>query len=430
MDSRAGPKETLERRRGITKTLKILVVSQVFWPDTASVSQHLTDLVEGLVGRNHEVHVITSQNGYEDPAIHYPRRDVREGIFIERIWQTGFDKSTKIGRMLNFASFNLNLFHKLLLLRKGRYRIIIGLTVPPLISFFGVIAARLKRAKFCYWTMDLQPELAIVSGYVKKGSVTARLLLVLSNHVFRHADAVLTLDRYMADYIEKRGAKKEKIHVNPVWPVMNEVYHGAMAKNPFRRAHHLNGKIVIMYSGNHAVVHPLDTLLKAALFLKDDGRLVFVFIGGGVRKKDVTLMKTENDLDNILQLPYQAREKIHLSLGAADIHAVIQGNGCTGFTHPNKIYGAMCIGRPIAYIGPKPSHITDILDSCPGNISVEHGQVEALIEKLILFANKSDEERNQIGARNAEYAHQNFERSRLIHGTIGEIERLGQPGVG
>lgn len=409
--------------------MRILIISQVFWPDTSAVSQLLTDLAEALAERKHEVHVITSRNDYEDPAICYQRREVLEGIIIERIWQTGFDKSTKIGRLLNFASFNLVLFQKLLRLRKGQYKIIIGLTAPPLMSFFGVIAAKLKRAKFCYWTMDLQPELAIVSGYVKKGGVTARMLLFLSNYVFRQADTVLTLDRYMADYIAKRGAKKEKIQINPVWAVVNEVYHGPKAKNPFRCEHHLNDKIVVMYSGNHAVVHPLDTLLKAALFLKDDSRFVFVFIGGGIRKKDVTLMKTENDLPNILQLPYQERNRMHFSLGAADIHAVILGNGCTGFTHPCKIYGAMFVGRPIAYIGPEPSHITDILASCPGNISVEHGQAERLVEKLIFFANSSDEEKNLIGMKNAEHARKKFGRSRLIHNAIREIEKFGYPGI-
>jgi glycosyltransferase involved in cell wall biosynthesis len=409
--------------------MKILIISQVFWPDTSAVSQHLTDLAEELAGRKHEVHVLTSRNGYEDTTIRYKRREVLEGVTIERIWQTGFGKSTKVGRLLNFASFNLILFCRLLFLRRRQYNTIIGVTVPPLLSFFGIIAAKFKGAAFCYWAMDLQPELAIVSGYLKKGSITAKLLLLLGNYIFKQADLILTLDRYMADYIVKRGGTKEKIRINPVWPVMNEVYNGPIEKNPFRCEHKLNNKIVIMYSGNHAVVHPLDTLLNAALFLKDDRRFIFVFIGGGVRKKDVTFIKTENGLNNILQLPYQKRDRIHFSLGAADIHVVIHGNGCTGFTHPSKIYGAMFIGRPIAYIGPEPSHITDIMAVCPGNISVEHGQVEQLIKKLLLFADKSDEERNYIGLNNMKYAHKNFGRSQLIDNLIKEIEKIDYIGV-
>ena len=404
--------------------MKILIISQVFWPDTASVSQHLTDLAEELVRRKHEVFVLTSRKGYENPSILYKWKEIHEGVTIDRIWQTGFSKSSMIGRMINFLSFNLILFCRLLFLRKRQYKTIIGLTSPPLVSFFGVIIAKLKDSKFCYWTMDLQPELAIASGYLKKESIMAKLLLHLGNYIFKEAELIMTLDRYMADYIVQRGVSKEKIRINPVWPVMNDIYKDPVSDNPFRSEHKLKDKIVIMYSGNHAVVHPLDTLLKAAIMLKDDNRFIFVFIGGGVRKTDVTRMKTEYNLTNILQLPYQEREKIHLSLGAADIHIVILGNGCTGFTHPNKIYGAMFIGRPIVYIGPKPSHITDIIAACPGNIGVEHGQVENLVEKFLLFADKSVEERIIIGLNNMEYANKNFGKFELINNLIKDIEKI------
>jgi colanic acid biosynthesis glycosyl transferase WcaI len=402
--------------------MKILIISQVFWPDNASVSQHLTDLAEELAKRGDEIHVLSSRKNYENPTILYKWEEVYKGITIDRIWQTGFGKSTRIGRLIDFTCFNLILFCKLMFLQKGKYSVIIGLTSPPLVSFFGVITAKLKDSRFYYWTMDLQPELAIVSGYLKKDSLSAKMLLLLGNYIFKNADVIFTLDHYMADYIVKRGAAKEKIYINPVWPIMDQIYDGPMTENPFRIRHNLNDKIVVMYSGNHSVMHPLDTLLEAILLLKDDLRFIFVFVGGGVRKKDVTAMKLENNLENILQLPYQERNQIHYSLGAADIHVVIHGNGCTGFTHPNKIYGAMFIGRPIMYIGPEPSHITDILADCPGNISVKHSNAEKLVDELLLFVDKNDEEKKNIGQNNREYAIKNFNRSKLIDNLISEIK--------
>jgi colanic acid biosynthesis glycosyl transferase WcaI len=53
-----------------------------------------------------------------------------------------------------------------------------------------------------------------------------------------------------------------------------------------------------------------------------------------------------------MQLAYQDRSKLHLSLGASDLQVVILGDNQVGYTHPNKIYGAMFIGKPILYIGP------------------------------------------------------------------------------
>jgi hypothetical protein len=61
----------------------------------------------------------------------------------------------------------------------------------------------------------------------------------------------------------------------------------------FRIENNFGDKIVIMYSGNHAYVHPLDTILHVALKLQDNSNFLFVFVGGGVRKKDVTEFKNK-----------------------------------------------------------------------------------------------------------------------------------------
>jgi hypothetical protein len=163
-----------------------------------------------------------------------------------------------------------------------------------------------------------------------------------------------------------------------------------------------------MYSGNHAFVHQLDTLLGAALKLSEDPRFLFVFVGGEVRKKDVTEFKLKYKLENIVQLPFQPRENIHNSLGSADIQVVVLGNGQVGFTHPNKIYGAMYIGKPILYIGPKESHVTDILNKLEGNISVSHGESELLAIQITSLFSKSWNEIEKIGQSNLNFAVQNF----------------------
>jgi hypothetical protein len=84
----------------------------------------------------------------------------------------------------------------------------------------------------------------------------------------------------------------------------------------------------------------------------------------------------------------------------------------------------MFIGKPILYIGPIPSHITDILENCPGNIIVQHGETERVIEELILFSNMEYERWKEIGMRNMEFAHDNFRSSKLINNLISELENL------
>ena len=405
--------------------MNILILSQVFWPDTASVSQHLTDLAEDLSARGHMVEVVSSRRDYENPRNVFRKKENYKGINISRIRNTGFGKASIVGRIFDFLTFYITLFLKLFTANNVKYDLVIGMTVPPLISLLGVVAAHRKSAEFLYWVMDIQPELSITTGYIKEGSITAKLLLKLGDYVYRKSDKVIVLDKYMENHVVKRGAPPDRTSIIPVWPVMKEVYSGGRLENPFRDENKLGDRIVVMYSGNHSVVHPLNTLLETIFNLRDDKRFVFVFIGGGVRKKDVTEFKLKNKLENILQFDYQRRDKIHISLSSADIHVIIQGNNCVGLTHPNKIYGAMCVCRPVLYIGPCSSHISDILEECHGNISVMHGEAERLMESLLVFAKTDEANRRKVGQNNMIYVKNKYTREKLVGEMINIIEKEG-----
>lgn len=393
--------------------MKLLILSQVFWPDTASTAQHLYDFAVEMQQAGHRVTVICSRFAYENPKEQPYTRYQRIGndlIEIKRLRNTRFGKDFVLGRLFDFLSFNILLLFHLFKIRQHRVDAVLGMTSPPLISFIGVRFAKFKKIPFIYWTMDLQPELSIASGLIKKGSISAYVLTRLGAHIIKHSSLLITLDKYMGDYLLQKGAKKDNIAIIPVWPVLDDRYIGVHEENPYRVKHGLRGKIVIMFSGNHAYVHPLDTLLEAAKQLRNDNRFVFVFIGGGVRKKDVSQFKAMHQLENIIQLPFEPRENIHNSLGASDLQVVVLGKGQVGFTHPNKIYGAMFIGKPILYIGPPESHVIDILinHNLEGNIIVEHHQTEKLTDELLKFANLPRNEIDLIGLRNYEFAVKNF----------------------
>jgi colanic acid biosynthesis glycosyl transferase WcaI len=404
--------------------MRILVISQVFYPDNVSVAQHLSDLCFSLVNRGHKVEVITSQYSYEDKSVRYPSLDIINNLTIRRIWSTGLGKKNTLTRLLDFISFNLSILKNLIFIKNRSYDLIIGLTAPPLLSFFGVSIAKIKSIKFCYWIMDMQPELAIKTGFLKERSFIGNILVRLGNSIQNNSDKIIVLDRFMKEYlIEKNNINRDKIEIVPVWPVIDNVYSGEKKDNQFRIENGFADKIVVMYSGNHSFVHPLDTLLTVARELEKDERFLFVFIGGGVRKKDVTEFKMKYSLKNICQLPYQPREKINLSLGSSDIQVVILGEGLVGFTHPNKIYGALYIGKPILYIGPNPSHITEILSAVDGNIAVNHGESEELMNKILKLC---DDELmfDDIGRKNQILANQKFAPDILINKMCIVIENI------
>ena len=404
--------------------MRVLFVSQVFWPDTASVAQHMWDLAEELRAGAHDVHVYSSCYPYENKREKYRRRETHRGVLIDRIVHTGFGKSSTPGRLLDFLTFNAAVLWRLIRLPRDRYHLVVSTTVPPLVSYFVALVAQWKGFRFCYWAMDLQPELAVASGMIRRGSITERILTHVGNQIVRKADLVVALDNYMRNHVVARGAGADRVSLIPLWPVIEKTYVGSRLDNPFRQSNGMGDRIVVMYSGNHAYVHPLDTLLAAAKELSDDDRFLFVFVGGGVRKKDVTEFNESYGLRNIRQLPYEPRENIHNSLAAADLQVVVMGEGQVGFTHPNKIYGALFVGRPVLYIGPTPSHVEDILASLPGNLSVRHGEVHRLAALLREFAARPEDENHGIGSRNRLCATSSYDPVRLKTEMRKAVERL------
>src|SRR5258708_40053004 len=96
--------------------MKVLLLNQCFYPDVASTAQHLSDLAVELAAGGHEVTVIASDRGSDNPAIRFPRRETWKGVKIIRIPTVSLGKSSKLRRALNFPTFLFICALRLLLL--------------------------------------------------------------------------------------------------------------------------------------------------------------------------------------------------------------------------------------------------------------------------------------------------------------------------
>ena len=101
------------------------------------------------------------------------------------------------------------------------------------------------------------------------------------NYGLHRATTIVTLDRFMAKRIEDKGVAAEQIVTIPPWSHDQVVRYDADGRERFRKEHGLDGKYVVMYSGNHSPCHPLTTLLEAARELRDRDDIAFCFVGGG-----------------------------------------------------------------------------------------------------------------------------------------------------
>src|SRR5207244_3595643 len=95
--------------------------------------------------------------------------------------------------------------------------VVIALTSPPLLSFFAACLTKLRRARFIYWVMDLNPDEAIAAGWLRHDSPIAKTLEAMSRFSFNRANRIIALDHFMRDRIVAKGIPPAKVTVSPLW---------------------------------------------------------------------------------------------------------------------------------------------------------------------------------------------------------------------
>lgn len=351
------------------------------------------DVGAELAARGNDVVALTSDRGYDDPSVKYPSRSVADGVEVRRLPFCSFGKQSIGFRLLGGISFTLQAIVRALLL--PRLDTIVVSTAPPMAAFVGLVVGAVRRARVVYWPMDLNPDQAIALGLAREGSLSVRILEWMNRAILRRADAVIALDHAMGERLERKHPVGDRMVIVPPWPEEDDVRDVPAQENPFRAAHDLGGKRVILYSGTLGLANPVSTLLKAAEQFEDRPDLVFLFIGGGAGMAEI---RTRNR-PNVRWLPYQPFDQLRYSLAAGDVHVVSLGDAMAGIVHPCKVYGAMARGRPILYLGPPASHVTEMMAETEFGWQVRHGDVEGAVAAVreILAADSASLER--LGAR-------------------------------
>lgn len=359
--------------------MKILLLNQAFYPDPVATAQHTMDLALFLKENGCEVTVVSGRRGYSDRQRIYAKQERVSGIEIHRVHSTGLGKKNLFTRLIDALTFDALLLWKLL--RLPRHDVTISFTSPPLIGVFGTLFSIVRGGRSVQWLMDINPDAAMAVGYLKSRSWLGRALTWIFEFTLKESSHIVVLDRWMKDRVLGHGARQEQLLIVPPWTLDEEhLLISRFEENQFIKEFSLDNKFIILYSGNHSIVHPLDTLLEAAVRLAHDRDILFLFIGSGLRKTDVRSYVEKYRLTNVLQLPYQPRDILDQSLSSANLHVVVMGNRVSGLVHTSKIYGVLSTGKPYLFIGPRGSHVGDILSECPYGFHVEHGEVESLVE--------------------------------------------------
>jgi len=408
------PKEMNQPR----KPKRLLVIAQVYAPDTTTLHQHFDDLAEEMTRRGWDVLVLTSSRAYGDPRIKFPARETLNGVRIRRLPLSSFGKSSIPVRLLAQGLFMTQAV--LIGLLMPRLTAVVVSTSPPFAGIGAAIIGMVRRVPFLWWVMDINPDQMVAAGKVGPSSIFVRVFDWMNRVTLRRAATVVALDNFMVERLNRKTVVLNKMVLTPPWPLRDpstDDEPGKARQAPlgqvFRAQHGLGDRFVVMYSGNHAIQHPLDTLLDAAARLEADPGIVFVFVGEGIGKTAVE-QRLAAGAKNLMSLPYQPLETLEESLGAADLHVVSMTPEVVGIIHPSKIYGAMAAGKPILFFGPRESHAGAIVEPRGIGWRVAHGDVEGTVALILEAAGMDRELRLGMGRKAAQIITAEFSRQMLL----------------
>jgi colanic acid biosynthesis glycosyl transferase WcaI len=397
----------------------LVVITQVYVPDPAAVGQYMHQAAAAMARRGWRVIALAADSGYEDPTQRFVRYELLDGVHVLRLPLSSFGKNNLRERLLGGSIFTGEA--SLLAAALPRVDHVLISTSPPMVGAAGVALALTRRSQLSLWVMDINPDQIVATGRMSERALPVRGFDWLNRHTLQRAHTVVTLDKFMAERLAHKHPNGPEPHVVPPWPVLEP--RSSEPGLQFRKRHGLEGKRIVMYSGNLSPLHPVDTLLDAARALQSDPRLELVFIGGGSARDRIAQLAAQHQLRNLRMLPYQPLASLSESLSAADVHLVSMGEAMVGIVHPSKIYSAMAVGRPILALGPRRSHIADLVHRHQVGWHVEHGDTAAAVAALRYIASADAAALGELGARARAAIAQHFDRSALIARFCGILEQ-------
>lgn len=405
----------------------LLIYAHYYYPDVASTGQILTELAEGLKDSFHTT-VICTVPSYTGKISQYYRKhkyfyENINGVDILRIRVPEFRKSFAPSRIHNIVSYFFSAIMATFRVEHQDY--IFTISQPPILGgLLGVLGKWIKHAKMIYNIQDFNPEQVQAVSFTNNRLIL-KTMMVLDKYSCRGADKIIVVGRDMIETLRQRfPALPPYAYINN-WIDEKDIVPLAADHEKvmnFRKRYGLVGKFVIMYSGNIGLYYDLISLIKIIENFQEKTEVLFAFIGEGSVLDELVSYKENNNLSNVVFIPYQDKSQLVYSLNAGDVHFVVNARGIKGVSVPSKLYGVMAAGKPVLGIMEKGAEARLIVEEAGCGLSVEPGkykQIEELIDKFIQL--RGTQELEEMGRRGREYLTGNLTKAASIEKYRNEI---------
>jgi colanic acid biosynthesis glycosyl transferase WcaI len=390
--------------------MQILIYSYNYHPEPIGIAPLMTELAEGLVKRGHQVRVITGMPNYPQRQIYDRYRgklyvtEQKNGVTIARSYLRIKSKPNLVDRLLLELSF---VFTSLPQALKGKRPDVILLTVPPLLVCLpATLIGWLYNCPVVLNVQDILPEAAVRVGLIKN-KLMIKALEALEKFAYRTAHTISVIADGFVDNLINKGVPANKIVCIPNWVNLNFIRPLPKEKNSWRATHQLNGKFVVLYSGNIALTQGLETVIEAAARLRHLKEIVFVVAGESQALERLQKHCFACGADNVLLLPLQPREKLPQMLAGADVGLIVQKCNVISFNMPSKIPLLLASGRPIVGSVPAAGTAAKAIRESGGGVIVEPESADALATAVLNLYNQP-ELAAQLGRKGRKFAVENY----------------------
>lgn len=402
--------------------MKLLVWSQVFWPEHFRINE----MVHALSNKGVETTILTGKPNYPDGKIFQGYRALglqREkylGMDVLRLPLIPRGNSSAKGLILNYLSFIISGYciAPFALRRKKIDAILVYATSPLLQALPAIFLAKLKRVPLIIWVQDLWPESLEATGFVKN-----RWLLWLVEqwirYIYASANSILIQSEGFRPSIERLVKHKEKVFF---YPNSSEDFKSvcSLSKQECKVAKDIAQNFSVVFTGNIGSAQSCETINAAAEKLQNYPTIKFYLIGSGSRSTSIALDIKRRNLTNVIMTGHFPPEEMSSIFAASSALLVsLRSNPALSATIPSKLQSYLSAGKPIiASLNGEAAHV---VTKAKAGISCPAEDADALADAVLRLYKMTPQERSLLGENGHQYFKTHFSLPKCVNELIDHL---------
>ena len=413
--------------------MRILIVTQYFWPERFRIN----DLARGLVQGGHEVTVLTGMPNYPAGRLFpgygafRPYREDHDGIAVKRVPLLPRGSSGRWRLPANYLSFALSASLLGPWRCRGRFDIIFVFQPSPIsVALPAMLLRRLKGIPLFLWVLDLWPESLSATGAVSSPLVL-RAVARMVRFIYRRCDRVLVSSRGFIPSVLSLSAPPDRIVYFPNWA--EPVYGPTELEPDAPERTELPPGFRVIFGGNIGAAQSLETMLDAAVRLKGSD-VQWIVLGDGRRRAWLEERISELGLESCVHvLGSRPMEAMPRYFALADALLIsLKRDPAFARTVPAKLQSYLASARPI--VAALDGEAARIIEEAAAGLTCPAEDGRALAEAVRSLRQMGADERAAMGAGGRAYHQAHFERGAVIEGLERVMksvveERAARPGL-